>query len=105
MSERKGPPLSFAEAFDLPLSMDLRTAARAFGVCPGTAYKLIRLGQFPCPVLRLGRRYCIPTSFVLRALGIEERPVYAVDLEAGADYADHTAEAPHTAHHDKEYRA
>ncbi|GLX22716.1 helix-turn-helix domain-containing protein [Streptomyces sp. NPDC059104] len=87
MSARSGPPLGFAEAFDLPLSVDLRTAARAFGVCPGTAYKLIRRGTFPCPVLRVGGQYRIPTAYLLRALGIEERPVYAVDLEAGAAYA------------------
>ncbi|MEV0261196.1 DNA-binding protein [Streptomyces sp. NPDC050617] len=88
MSARSGPPLSFAEAFDLPLSVDLRTAARAFGVCPDTAYKLIRLGAFPCPVLRLGWRYRIPTAYLLRSLGIEERPLYAVDLEAGATHAE-----------------
>ncbi|MEO3973826.1 helix-turn-helix domain-containing protein [Streptomyces sp. CAU 1734] len=88
MNARSGPPLSFAEAFDLPLSVDLRTAARAFGVCPGTAYRLIRLGTFPCPVLRVGGRYRIPTAQLLRSLGIEERPVYAADLETGAAYAD-----------------
>ncbi|MFJ3647737.1 helix-turn-helix domain-containing protein [Streptomyces murinus] len=87
MSARSGPPLSFAEAFDLPLSVDLRTAARALGVCPKTAYKLIRFGTFPCTVLRVGRRYRIPTACLLRSLGIEERPVYAVDLELGAEHA------------------
>lgn len=79
--------LSFSEAFELPLSIDLRTAARAFGVCPATAYKLVHLGHFPCPVIRLGRQYRIPTAHVLRALGIDERPVYTVDLEAGANAA------------------
>ncbi|MEV0446228.1 DNA-binding protein [Streptomyces spectabilis] len=87
MSARSGPPLGFAEAFDLPLSVDLRTAARAFGVCPGTAYKLIRLDTFPCPVLRVGRCYRIPTAHLLRSLGIEEKPLYAFDLEAGATHA------------------
>ncbi|MFC8102794.1 helix-turn-helix domain-containing protein [Streptomyces sp. NPDC057363] len=81
MSGRSGLPLGFAEALDLPLSVDLRTAARAFGVCPATAYRLIRLGAFPCPVLRVGRRYRIPTASLLRTLGIEERPVYAVPLD------------------------
>ncbi|MFJ2915760.1 helix-turn-helix transcriptional regulator [Streptomyces sp. NPDC087228] len=84
MSSRSGPPLGFAEALDLPLSVDLRTAARAFGICPATAYKLIHLGAFPCPVLRLGRRFRIPTAYLLRALGIEELPVYAVPLEGEA---------------------
>lgn len=84
MSARSGPPLGFAEALDLPLIVDLRTAARAFGICPATAYKLIRLGTFPCPVLRVGGRYRIPTAYLLRTLGIEERPVYAVPLEDDA---------------------
>ncbi|MFH9887258.1 helix-turn-helix domain-containing protein [Streptomyces luteogriseus] len=95
MSGRSGPPLGFAEAFDLPLSVDLRTAARAFGICPATAYKLIRLGAFPCPVLRIGGQYRIPTAYMLRTLGIEERPVYAVPLEddaapAARPYDTHT---------------
>lgn len=84
MSGRSGPPLGFAEALDLPLSVDLRTAARAFGICPATAYKLIRLGTFPCPVLRVGGRYRIPTAYLLRTLGIEERPLYVVPLEGAA---------------------
>ncbi|MGW0947902.1 helix-turn-helix domain-containing protein [Streptomyces sp. NPDC002623] len=101
MSGRSGPPLGFAEAFDLPLSVDLRTAARAFGICPATAYKLIRLGAFPCPVLRVGGRYRIPTAYLLRTLGIEERPVYAVPLEDDAppaarpdDIRPHASEVP-----------
>ncbi|WP_328913038.1 MULTISPECIES: helix-turn-helix domain-containing protein [unclassified Streptomyces] len=78
-------PLSFAEAFDLPVAVDLRTAARALGICCSTAYRLIRRGTFPCPVLRVGGRYRIPTTELMRILGIEERPVYAVDLESNMD--------------------
>lgn len=77
--------LTFAEAFDLPLSVDLRTAARAFTVCPATAYRLIHLGRFPCQVLRLGHQYRIPTASLMRALGVENLPVYAADIEAGAE--------------------
>ncbi|PJN28200.1 helix-turn-helix domain-containing protein [Kitasatospora sp. CB02891] len=87
MTSRSGPPMGFAEAFDLPLTIDLRTAARAVGVCPATAYKLIRLGAFPCPVLRVGWKYRIATADLMRSLGIDERPVYAADMEAGARYA------------------
>nr|WP_237531332.1 DNA-binding protein [Streptomyces sp. SID3212] len=81
-------PLGFAEALDLPLSVDLRTAARAFAICPATAYKLIRLDAFPCPVLRVGGRYRIPTAYLLHTLGIEERPLYAVSPEDEAAPAD-----------------
>ncbi|MFJ9566840.1 helix-turn-helix transcriptional regulator [Streptomyces fuscichromogenes] len=94
MSARSGPPLGFAEALNLPLCVDLRTAARAFGICPATAYKLIRLGAFPCPVLRVGGRYRIPTAYLLHTLGIEERPVYAVPLEGD----EAPAARPHDTH-------
>ncbi|MFD7663124.1 DNA-binding protein [Streptomyces sp. NPDC059788] len=77
--------LTFAEAFDLPMSVDLRTAARAFAVCPATAYRLIHLGCFPCPVFRLGRQYRIPTVPLMRVLGIENLPVHVEDVEAGAE--------------------
>lgn len=87
MSSNLARTLTFAEAFELPLSVDLRTAARAFAVCPATAYRLIRLGRFPCQVMRLGRQYRIPTASLMRALGVESLPVYAADIEAGAEAA------------------
>ncbi|MFD7546292.1 helix-turn-helix domain-containing protein [Streptomyces sp. NPDC059578] len=88
MTPRPGTWLSFGEAFDLPLVVDLRTAAQALGLCRATAYKLVHQGRFPCRVLRLGWQYRIPTTDLLRALGIEERPVYPADLRAGADFAE-----------------
>ncbi len=77
--------LSFTEMFDLPVAVDLRTAARALGIASTTAYRLIREDEFPCPVLRVGRKYRIPTNELMRALGIEDRPVYSVDLELDTD--------------------
>ncbi|MFF1347076.1 helix-turn-helix domain-containing protein [Streptomyces sp. NPDC058322] len=71
--------------FDLPVAVDLRTAARALGIASTTAYRLIREDDFPCPVLRVGRRYRIPTTELMRALGIEDRPLYSVDLEPDTD--------------------
>ncbi|MFI0976529.1 helix-turn-helix domain-containing protein [Streptomyces sp. NPDC021093] len=72
--------LSFTEMFDLPVAVDLRTAARALGICSTTAYRLIREDKFPCLVLRVGGRYRIPTTELMRALGIEDRPLYSLDL-------------------------
>ncbi|MFJ7327888.1 helix-turn-helix domain-containing protein [Streptomyces cyaneofuscatus] len=77
--------LSFTEMFDLPVAVDLRTAARALGIASTTAYRLIREDEFPCSVLRVGRRYRIPTTELMRALGIEDRPLYTVDLDLGPD--------------------
>ncbi|KAB7844429.1 helix-turn-helix domain-containing protein [Streptomyces mobaraensis] len=71
--------LSFTEMFDLPVTVDLRTAARALGIASTTAYRLIRDDEFPCLVLRVGRRYRIPTNELMRALGIEDRPLYSLD--------------------------
>ncbi|MGW1431261.1 helix-turn-helix transcriptional regulator [Streptomyces sp. NPDC002431] len=65
--------------FDLPVAVDLRTAARALGIASTTAYRLISNGTFPCPVLRVGHRYRIPTNELMHALGIDDRPLYSVD--------------------------
>lgn len=89
MSIPRQGPMTFTELFDLPVAVDLRTAARALGICVETAYRLIHEGAFPCPVMRVGGRYRIPTTSLMRTLGIEERPVYAADLEAGMDSVPH----------------
>ncbi|MFB7058335.1 helix-turn-helix domain-containing protein [Streptomyces vinaceus] len=87
MNPHSDTPLTFAEAFGLPLSVDLRTAARAFGMCMGTAYRLVHVDGFPCTVVRVGRKYRVPTADLMRSLGIEEMPVYASDVESGAHWA------------------
>ncbi|MFJ6664246.1 helix-turn-helix domain-containing protein [Streptomyces sp. NPDC091383] len=71
--------VSFTEMFDLPVAVDLRTAARALGIGSTTAYRLIGKDEFPCPILRVGGRYRIPTTELMRALGIDDRPRYSVD--------------------------
>ncbi|MES9557987.1 DNA-binding protein [Streptomyces sp. NPDC007076] len=83
MSERDRTPLTFREIFDLPVSVDLRTAARAFGMCMSTAYRLVASGTFPCETVRVGHRHRIATVNLMRALGIDERPVYADDIADG----------------------
>ncbi|MFH9607107.1 helix-turn-helix domain-containing protein [Streptomyces sp. NPDC017448] len=80
MTPGPGGRLGFTELFDLPVAIDLRTAARALGICTETAYRLNQRGVFPCPVLRVGGRYRVSTSELMRTLGIDEHPVYAVDL-------------------------
>ncbi|MEU0279780.1 MULTISPECIES: helix-turn-helix domain-containing protein [unclassified Streptomyces] len=65
--------------FDLPVAVDLRTAARALGICSATAYRLIHRSEFPCPYLRVGGRYRVPTRELMRILGIEEGPMYSVE--------------------------
>ncbi|MFJ2607142.1 DNA-binding protein [Streptomyces sp. NPDC087425] len=83
MNDRVGTPLTFREIFDLPVSVDLRTAARAFGMCLTTAYRLVALDAFPCETRRVGHRHRVLTVDLLRALGIEERPVFADEIADG----------------------
>ncbi|MEU8543748.1 helix-turn-helix domain-containing protein [Streptomyces sp. NPDC048717] len=81
MSHRHDNRLGFTELFELPVAVDMRTAARALGVCVATAYRLNQRGDFPCPVLRVGASYRVPTTGLMRFLGIDELPLYTVDPE------------------------
>ncbi|WKE69069.1 AlpA family transcriptional regulator [Streptomyces sp. WP-1] len=83
MSGHAESPLTFREIFNLPVSIDLRTAARAFGMCLDTAYRLVAEDTFPCPTVRVGRRHRVLTVDLLQALGIEERPVFADEIADG----------------------
>ncbi|WP_285573441.1 helix-turn-helix transcriptional regulator [Actinoallomurus iriomotensis] len=79
--------MTFPELFDLPTIVDLCTAGKAVGVSLGTAYKLVQAGRFPCPVMRLGHRYQVPTAGLMKALGIELVAVDPDDVADGAAFA------------------
>ena len=53
---------------DLPVVIDVPTAAMVLGIGRTSAYELIRTGQFPTPVLRLGRLIRIPSAPLLALL-------------------------------------
>jgi len=55
-------------AVPLPAVLDLAHAAALLGVGRTTAYKLVHDGQWPTPVLRLGRLIKIPTQPLLELL-------------------------------------
>ncbi|WP_275295100.1 DNA-binding protein [Amycolatopsis sp. La24] len=63
--------LTLSEVEALPAIVDLETARRALGIGRTTAYALARAGSFPCPVVRVGAAYRIPTVGLLRLLGID----------------------------------
>ena len=52
----------------LPAVLDLVHAAALLGVGRTTAYRLVHDGQWPTPVLRLGRLIKIPTQPLLELL-------------------------------------
>jgi excisionase family DNA binding protein len=55
-------------AVPLPAVLDLVQAAALLGVGRTTAYKLVHDGEWPTPVLRLGRLIKIPTQPLLDLL-------------------------------------
>ncbi|MFE3196765.1 DNA-binding protein [Embleya sp. NPDC059237] len=66
-----GSGMTFAELAQLPVTLNVSTAARALGIGADKAYALIRSGTFPVKVLELGATTRVPTMAVLRALGAE----------------------------------
>ncbi len=67
-------PLSREELLALPPVVSVETAARALGCGRTLAYDLLRRGEFPCRVLRLGSRWVVPTADLLRAIGVTTTP-------------------------------
>jgi hypothetical protein len=62
--------LTLAEIAGLPAVTDLVTAGRALGLGRTKAYELARTGKFPCPVIRSGRTWLVPTAGLLAVLGL-----------------------------------
>ena len=53
----------------LPPVVDVPTAAEVLGVGRSSAYELVRTGQWPTPVLRLGRLVRVPSAPLLELIG------------------------------------
>ncbi|MCF0087137.1 hypothetical protein B0E37_02197 [Streptomyces sp. MH192] len=66
-------PMTVKELLELPPTVDLVTAGRAFGVGRTTSYALARNGEFPCRVIRAGKAYRAVTADLLRVLHIGEQ--------------------------------
>ena len=70
MTSTPGSMVTFAEIAHLPVVVDLLTAGRVLGIGRTTAYRLVQAGEFPCPVVRVGGVYKVPTAGLLRLLGL-----------------------------------
>jgi len=56
----------------LGAATDLKTAAAIFGFSRNAAYEMIRKGQFPVPVIRIGTKYRVPVRAILDVLCLAE---------------------------------
>jgi len=54
-----------------PASVDVPTAAAAFGISRSHAYELINREEFPAKVIRVGNRYRVITASIIRTLSDE----------------------------------
>ncbi len=53
----------------LGLTTDVATAGAILGIGRSKAYELAKTGDFPVTILRVGRRYLVPTNALLVLLG------------------------------------
>ena len=75
-NSRPGQPATHVDpAVPLPAVLDIVEAAALLGVGRTTAYKLVHDGQWPTPVLRLGRLIKIPTQPLLELLAGATREI------------------------------
>jgi len=56
----------------LGVKTDVPTAGAILGsLCKDEAYRMVKRGDFPVPVLRIGRRLVVPVAPILELLGIK----------------------------------
>lgn len=66
--------MSLTELGELPPVIDLVTAGTALGLGRTKSYQLAQTGEFPCRVIRVGKRYLVPTPELLKLLGYTAHP-------------------------------
>lgn len=59
------------QGFDIPDTLSFTAARIALGLGRNKAYEAARNGEFPCPVIQIGRSWRVPTAQLARALGLE----------------------------------
>ncbi len=55
-------------------TMTVEQAGACFGLSRSAAYAAVAAGQFPAPLLRVGRKIIVPTAGVRRALLLDVDP-------------------------------
>ena len=74
----RGGVLTVGQVEVLPATVGLVEAGRALGIGRSSAYQLARDGQFPCPLIRVGALYRVPTAGLLRLLQLTPPPTPSV---------------------------
>lgn len=77
-------PFTRADLERLPAALDVPTAARVLGIGRTMAYDLVRTGQWPTPVVRIGRLVKIPTAPLVALLGAAHTDQHASEPASSA---------------------
>ena len=62
--------MTVEQARNLPPVVDVLTAAAILGIGRTAAYELIRIGQWPTPILRVGKLIRVPSAPLLVLVGV-----------------------------------
>ena len=62
--------MTVEQMLSLPPVVDVLTAAAILGIGRTAAYELIRIGQWPTPILRLGKLIRVPSAPLLDLVGV-----------------------------------
>lgn len=86
-----------SELLALPAVVDLETGGRALGIGRTKAFELARAGEWPTPLLSLGRQtYRVPTEHLLRLLGISDRDEQTKGPSAATASGPNVVHLPHS---------
>jgi hypothetical protein len=88
MTERR---MRLSELLELPVTFDLETANRAYGMGRTKGFLLAKRGEYPCRVIRVGTSYRVARADLLRDLGIDPN-----DSAAGSSHPAAPEHAPLT---------
>jgi hypothetical protein len=83
--------MSEDELLALPAVIPLSVAGRALGIGRSKTSELAKAGEFPCPVLPLGRKQMVRRSELFKVIGLVEKqaaagePGTSTDDEQGAE--------------------
>lgn len=86
--------MQIAELLALPVAVDLETANRALLLGRTKGFQLARKGEYPVPLMRVGKTYRVARAELLRALSItpgNSEAAGAVTPAASIEHLTHTA--------------
>ncbi|MFD8936506.1 helix-turn-helix domain-containing protein [Streptomyces sp. NPDC059578] len=86
-SINSNPNLYYYTSDLYPSFIGLREAAEVMGIAESAAHRLIRSGEFPFPVARVGRSYKVSVKAIMHFKDITDSIVHVDDIENGAFHA------------------